>query len=276
MWALVSSAVWWVLRRARRAGRTDPLDGRNGFASAASWYALETILSESAAGSSESGTRLGVVLNYVHLRVRMRLAVQSGEDGQTWFSASSTSLMARLSSPKVRSTSDLWRLSILMALPWGSRHFAGPVSSFATILFVNLKESAMRIGSLSSPSRGNLQIRRSECVFALWCGPLMSGLLSGKRRVSTATNLQHPGADEMETTRPFGFEAVKPQDICCGQVADFTKAYRLEKHTQRGVSSRPLDSLMVAAGSVPRVPAKNTHLPRQDSGACGRLNSGRA
>lgn len=80
----------------------------------------------------------------------------------------------------------------------------------------------------------------------------------------------------METTRPFGFEAVKPQDICCGQVADFTKAYRLEKHTQRGVSSRPLDSLMVAAGSVPRVPAKNTHLPRQDSGACGRLNSGRA
>lgn len=41
----------------------------------------------------------------------------------------------------------------------------------------------------------------------------------------------------METTRPFGFEAVKPQDICCGQVADFTKAYRLE-NTHKEVSVR--------------------------------------
>lgn len=82
----------------------------------------------------------------------------------------------------------------------------------------------------------------------------------------------------MKTTRPractFESEAAKTQNICCGQVADFTKAYRLGK-TQRAVSSKPLDSLMVAAGSVPRVPAKNTHLARQDSGAC-RLNSGRA
>lgn len=52
-------------------------------------------------------------------------------------------------------------------------------------------------------------------------------------------------ADGMKTTRPractFESEAAKTQDICCGQVADFTKACRL----------------------------------RQDSGAC-RLNSGRA
>lgn len=52
-------------------------------------------------------------------------------------------------------------------------------------------------------------------------------------------------ADGMKTTRPractFESEAAKTQDICCGQVADFTKAYRL----------------------------------RQDSGAC-RMNSGRA